>query len=297
MGRIALGLCYDGGAWQGWQTQPGGRTLQDTLETALTRFLDRPVTTVCAGRTDAGVHALQQVVHLDTQAVRRDHSWVRGVNASLPASLSVQWACPVPADFHARFDARARTYFYLLRCAPVRSPILQGRVGWIHDRLDVTLMRQGARALLGEHDFSAFRAAECQAASPVRTLETLDILEAGDFLLFEFRANAFLQHMVRNLMGSLIMVGRRRQPPGWLAELLAGKDRRRAAATFMPDGLYLAHICYAPGLRLPLLEPHAALQHHLGGSWLAAVGDGPSDGVKDSPGASSDRMVRSPFGG
>lgn len=262
--RIALGLCYDGSCWHGWQTQPSRETVQDTLEAALARFAAAPAATICAGRTDTGVHALQQVVHLDTEAHRRDQSWVRGLNALLPPSISVQWACPVSLDFHARFDARARTYFYVLRCAPVRSPILVGRVGWIHDSLDVHAMRLAADDLVGEHDFSAFRAAECQAASPVRTLEALTIQACGDFLVFEFRANAFLHHMVRNLMGTLIMIGRGRRPVGWAAELLRLGDRTLAAPTFMPDGLYLAHVAYPEAPHLPLLAASAALRRHLG---------------------------------
>ncbi|MHA3902645.1 tRNA pseudouridine(38-40) synthase TruA [Castellaniella sp. WN] len=271
MGRIALGLSYDGRGWQGWQTQPGGRTLQDALESALRRFLAAPaVPTVCAGRTDAGVHALQQVVHLDTAAVRRDESWVRGLNALLPDSLAVQWACAVPGDFHARFDARTRTYFYILRSAPVRSPILHGRVGWVHDRLDDDAMRAAAALLVGERDFSAFRSSECQAASPVRTLRALEIRRSGDFLVFEFCANAFLHHMVRNLMGVLVMVGRGRRPPEWVAELLHDRDRRRAAPTFMPDGLYLAHAEY-PDTVLPQRMAREALCHHLGGLYAAWI--------------------------
>ncbi|CAM5791051.1 tRNA pseudouridine(38-40) synthase TruA [Castellaniella caeni] len=272
MARIALGLSYDGAPWHGWQTQPGGGTLQDVLEAALRRFLASPgVPTICAGRTDTGVHALQQVVHIDTDAVRRDESWVRGLNALLPASLAVQWARPVAADFHARFDARARTYFYVLRSAPVRSPILTGKVGWVHDSLDDEAMRAAARHLLGEHDFSAFRSSECQAASPVRTLQALDITRAGDFLVFELRANAFLHHMVRNLMGMLLMVGRGRRPPDWAAELLARRDRRLSAPTFMSDGLYLAHVAYPRAPDLPLRSPQDALRHHLGGLLAASA--------------------------
>jgi tRNA pseudouridine38-40 synthase len=262
--RIALGLCYDGSCWHGWQTQPSRQTVQDVLETALARFVAAPAATICAGRTDTGVHALQQVVHLDTEAHRRDQSWVRGLNALLPPSISVQWALPVSPNFHARFDARARTYFYVLRCAAVRSPILVGRVGWIYDSLDVHAMREAADGLLGEHDFSAFRAAECQAASPVRTLEALTIRACGDFLVFEFRANAFLHHMVRNLMGTLVMIGRGKRPTRWAAELLHLRDRRLAAPTFMPDGLYLAHVAYPEAPQLPLLTASAALRHHLG---------------------------------
>ncbi len=264
MARIALGLTYEGSGWHGWQTQPHGRTFQDALEAALKSFLGRPTMTICAGRTDSGVHALQQVVHLDTDAVRREISWVRGLNAHLPAQLAVQWARPVPDEFHARFAARARTYFYVLRSAPVRSPILHGRVGWVHDALDEVSMRAAAEHLLGEHDFSAFRSSECQAASPVRTLSRLDVVRAGDFLTVRFEANAFLHHMVRNLMGVLVAVGRGRQPPEWAAELLSRRDRRLAAPTFMPDGLYLAHVAYPEYPQLPLQPPGRVLMAHLG---------------------------------
>ncbi|MFT0531861.1 tRNA pseudouridine(38-40) synthase TruA [Castellaniella hirudinis] len=265
MGRIVLGLAYDGSDWHGWQTQPDRHTLQDALQDALARFLAQAaVPTVCAGRTDTGVHALQQVVHLDTAAERRDESWVRGLNALLPPSVRVQWARPVAADFHARFDARARTYLYLLHSAPVRSPILRGRAGWVHDALDGDAMRAAAGLLLGQHDFSAFRSSQCQARSPVRTLQQLDIQRQGDFFIFRFCANAFLHHMVRNLMGCLLMVGRGRRPPGWVGEVLAGADRRRAAATFMADGLYLAHVAYPHAPGLPLETAAQAMRRHMG---------------------------------
>ncbi|WP_417250964.1 tRNA pseudouridine(38-40) synthase TruA [Castellaniella sp.] len=265
MGRIALCISYDGAAWQGWQTQPGGQTVQDTLEAALQQFLNTPrVATICAGRTDTGVHALQQIVHLDTDAIRRDESWVRGLNALLPASVAVQWARPVADTFHARFDARGRTYLYILRNAPVRSPVLRGHVGWVHDVLDEKAMQEAALLLRGEHDFNAFRSSQCQAASPVRTLDALDVQRQGEFLFFEFRANAFLHHMVRNLMGSLLMVGRGRRPVRWVADVLASKDRRLAAPTFMPDGLYLAHVGYPAAPDLPLRPAYDVLHHHLG---------------------------------
>lgn len=265
MGRIVLGVSYDGQGWHGWQRQPGGGTLQNALEDALSTFLGGlPVATICAGRTDAGVHALQQVVHLDTEAVRRDESWVRGLNALLPQNLAVLWAQPGTADFHARFDARDRTYFYILQSSRVRSPLLRGRVGWVHDALDDAAMHAAAQTVLGEHDFSAFRSSECQAASPVRTLHALDIYRCNDLLVFEFRANAFLHHMVRNLMGALVAIGRHRQVPAWMGDLLAHRDRRRAAPTFMADGLYLAHVCYPRTPALPLAAPRAALAHHTG---------------------------------
>lgn len=264
--RIALGLSYDGHGLHGWQTQPSGLTLQDMLETALGRFLDAPrVSTICAGRTDAGVHALQQVVHLDPGVCRREQSWVRGLNALLPASISVQWACTTAPGFHARFDARSRTYLYILRSDPVRSPILHGRVGWVHDRLDLQAMRQAAGMLLGEHDFSAFRSAGCQAASSVRTLERLNITSMGSFFIFEFCANAFLHHMVRNIMGVLVSIGRGRQTPSWAARLLQGRDRTQSAPTFMPDGLYLAHVAYPDYPILPLLPPWQAFGRHFAG--------------------------------
>ncbi|MVW71243.1 tRNA pseudouridine(38-40) synthase TruA [Bordetella sp. 15P40C-2] len=248
MPRIALGVAYDGSPWQGWQTQPHRQTVQDTLEAALGRFagIDGIVPTLCAGRTDTGVHAAMQVVHLDTTLSRRAESWVRGVNAFLPPSIAVQWAQPVDEAFHARFSARSRTYVYLLWCGRVRPPLWAGRAGWCFQPLDVEAMRQAASTLLGEHDFSSFRSSQCQATSPVRTLHQLDIEERGPFLVFTLRANAFLHHMVRNLMGALLQIGQGREPVTWLTTLLAARDRRLAAPTFSPDGLYLSAIEYPP---------------------------------------------------
>ncbi|MFA5662764.1 tRNA pseudouridine(38-40) synthase TruA [Castellaniella sp.] len=264
MARIALGLSYNGQGWHGWQTQPAGKGVQDAVEAALQRFLGGArCATICAGRTDAGVHALQQVIHIDVQAERRMESWVRGVNALLPDAVAVQWARPVSELFHARFEAQNRTYLYLLNASAVRSPVLRGRVGWVHDALDGAAMRAAARYLVGEHDFSAFRASECQAASPVRTLHALTVERRQGWFLFEFRGNAFLHHMVRNLMGVLLMVGRGRRPPEWAADLLEQRDRRLAAPTFMADGLYLAHVGYPASHGLPLLTPRQALAHHL----------------------------------
>ncbi len=264
MTRIALGLAYDGAPWQGWQTQPGGRTVQDQLEAALATFLTQPVSTICAGRTDTGVHALGQVVHLDTPVERRMESWVRGLNALLPASIRVQWARQVDSEFHARFSARSRSYLYLLRSNRVASPILHGKVGWTHRHLDLELMLRAASFLVGEHDFSAFRSSECQAASPVRRLEALDIAQHGDFFIFSFRANAFLHHMVRNLMGALVEVGKGKYDPTWMSDLLAMRDRRRAPATFPAAGLYLARVIYPDTYALPTLTEQQALLSHLG---------------------------------
>lgn len=261
MPRIALGLAYDGSAWQGWQTQPHGQTVQDKFETALGRFSGSgtPLATVCAGRTDTGVHAAMQVVHLDTELDRRDESWVRGVNAFLPDGIAVQWAQTVPDDFHARFSARSRTYIYVLWRGRVRPALWAGRAGWCFQPLDLDAMRQAAQALLGEHDFSSFRSAQCQARHPVRTLHRLDIEERGPFVVITLRANAFLHHMVRNLVGALLQVGQGREPAAWLAQLLQARDRRLGAPTFMADGLYLSAIEYAEGYALPALDGGATL--------------------------------------
>lgn len=254
MKRIALGLQYDGNPWHGWQTQPHGRTVQDVLESALAKFCQSPIATTCAGRTDAGVHALSQVVHFDTLVNRENFSWVRGVNAFLPASIAVQWATEVEGGeqgFHARFSALARTYQYLIYNCPVRSPLSQGRAGWVFRPLDIALMEHAAQALVGVHDFSAFRAAECQAASPVRTLHRIAIDRQGDRIIVTLSANAFLHHMVRNIVGSLIQVGIGMRPVEWMAELLASGQRQLAAPTFSPDGLYLAKVDYDARWALP----------------------------------------------
>jgi tRNA pseudouridine38-40 synthase len=253
MGRIALGLAYDGAAWQGWQTQPHGQTVQDTVERALAEFAQMPVLTICAGRTDTGVHAAAQVVHIDTPVQRRLESWVRGVNTFLPQSINVVWAQKVDQSFHARFSALSRTYTYLLWRGRSRPALWAGRAGWTHHLLDLAAMREGAYHLLGEHDFSAFRSSQCQAASPVRTLTRLDIKEQGAFVVLTLQANAFLHHMVRNLLGALLQIGQRRKPTTWTGELLARRDRRLAAATFMSDGLYLSAVEYPArfGLNLP----------------------------------------------
>lgn len=255
MKRIVLGIQYDGAPWHGWQTQPGGGTVQDALQAALKKFALTDIVTTCAGRTDAGVHALEQVVHFDTALEREMFSWVRGVNAFLPPSIAVRWACEVPPmapdDFHARFSAVARTYHYVLYNHPVRSPLLAGKAGWVFRPLRVEPMREAARHLLGMHDFSSFRAAECQAKSPVKTMHDIRIERQGDIIVFTLRANAFLHHMVRNIVGSLIVIGNGNQPPSWMKEILECRDRSRAAPTFMPDGLYLARISYDAKWALP----------------------------------------------
>lgn len=242
--RIALGIAYNGKPYLGWQTQPGGRTVQDTLEAALAAFACEPTPTICAGRTDTGVHARAQVVHIDTPLDRKLESWVRGVNAHLPADIAVRWAQVVPDEFHARFSATSRTYVYLLRNERILSPIWHGRAGWDFRPLDLQAMREAATYLVGQHDFSSFRSSQCQAASPVRTIEHLSIAQQGVFFVFTIKANAFLHHMVRNILGCLIYVGKGRYPPQWLQTVLAQRDRKIAAPTFMADGLYLAQAGY-----------------------------------------------------
>jgi len=242
--RIVLGLEYDGSEFCGWQSQAGGGAVQDALESALSVVADAPTRVVCAGRTDAGVHALAQVVHFDTDAVRPDTAWVRGVNAHLPDSVAVRWAQPVSGEFHARFSARGRRYRYLLLNRAERPGLMARRVGWFHRPLDANAMAAAAALLVGEHDFSAFRSIECQAKSPVKTLRRADVTRHGDLLVFEFEASAFLHHMVRNLVGTLVYVGKGAHSPEWVAAILAGRDRAHAAPTFEACGLYFAGVDY-----------------------------------------------------
>jgi tRNA pseudouridine38-40 synthase len=249
--RIALCVEYDGSAFEGWQTQPHRRTVQDALEAALARVASAPVGTVCAGRTDTGVHSTAQVVHFDAPVSRPITAWVRGVNAHLPRAAAVRWAVEVQADFHARFSAQARRYRYVLLNRPTRPAVLAGKVGWFHAPLDEMRMIAAAASLPGEHDFSAFRAAACQAKSPIRALSEARVQRLGPYVLFDFRANGFLHHMVRNLVGALVYVGKGRHPPEWLGEVLAGRERSRAAPTFSPDGLYLCGVEYGPQWSLP----------------------------------------------
>jgi tRNA pseudouridine38-40 synthase len=233
--------------------------VQDALETALSRISGNAVRVLTAGRTDAGVHAAFQVVHFDTDAQRPVSAWIRGVNAFLPDSIAVLWASQVPPDFHARYCAIERCYLYLLLTHPVRAGLNQGKIGWFHQPLDIGSMRSAARFLLGEHDFSAFRAAECQARSPVRNLTRLEITQHGDIVVFELRASAFLHHMVRNIVGSLVYVGKGKYPPVWMAEVLAGRKRENAAPTFSSAGLYLAGIGYDAKWKIPkFVEPPLA---------------------------------------
>ncbi|HMN94566.1 MAG TPA: tRNA pseudouridine(38-40) synthase TruA [Hydrogenophaga sp.] len=254
--RIALGISYHGGAYDGWQSQPGGRTVQDHLEGALARFLAVPaVSTLCAGRTDAGVHGLNQVVHFDTPLSRPQNAWVRGTNSFLPPDIAVQWAREVSESFHARASARSRRYAYLLLESPVRPSVDSGQVGWVFRPLSMEPMREAAQALIGEHDFSSFRAAQCQAHTPVKHMLRIEIARRGAYWRFEFEATAFLHHMIRNIMGCLIAIGTGNRSPGWMAEVLAARSRDAAAPTFSPDGLYFLGPVYDPVFNLPERTP------------------------------------------
>ncbi|WP_341920405.1 tRNA pseudouridine(38-40) synthase TruA [Polaromonas sp. YR568] len=249
--RIALGLSYSGTAYEGWQSQLSGNTVQDRLEKALGKFAAQPLRTLCAGRTDAGVHALMQVVHFDTSLQRELPSWVRGTNAFLPRDIAVQWAREVPAEFHCRGSAISRRYAYVLLESPVRPSVEAGRVGWVYRPMDAAAIRAAITHLLGEHDFSSFRAAQCQAKSPVKTISRIEISQRAGYWRFEFEANAFLHHMIRNIMGCLVAVGQGQHPPDWLAEVLAARRRDVAAPTFSPDGLYFLGPRYEAHYGLP----------------------------------------------
>jgi tRNA pseudouridine38-40 synthase len=256
--RIALGVRYNGQAYEGWQSQRSGRTVQDKLEAALHRFAAAPISTSCAGRTDAGVHALMQVVHFDTLIERAPFSWVRGTNRYLPPDIAIQWAHPVPDAFHCRASALTRRYRYELSQSPVRPSLDAGRVGWSMRPLDGEAMRAAAALLIGEHDFSSFRASACQARSPVKHLRRIDIVSSEVSTdgqrcrwQFEFEADAFLHHMIRNLMGCLVRIGHGDAPPHWIADVLAARSRKVAAPTFAADGLYFLGPLYDAAWGLP----------------------------------------------
>jgi len=252
--RIALGIEYDGRSFCGWQSQREGCGIQDALQTAIGTVADETIVLNAAGRTDQGVHASNQVAHFETTAERPLTAWVRGVNAKLPDAIGVRWARVVDDEFHARFSARRRSYHYLLLNRFERPALLAGRVGWTHRPLDVGAMRAGMHHLVGKHDFSSFRSAECQAKSPVKELERIDLEVDGALLVFRFTANAFLHHMVRNMLGALLAVGRGARHAEWIRELLETRDRVQGAPTFMPDGLYLSGIEYDPRFGLPPTE-------------------------------------------
>lgn len=242
--RIILVLEYDGSRYCGWQSQPERCSIQDALETALSEIAKEKIRVITAGRTDAGVHALYQVVHFDTLVQRPIGAWIRGVNALLPNDMAILWATETSDEFHARYSAFERRYLYLLLNQSVRPGINCNKVGWFHHPLELEKMQVAGTILVGEHDFSSFRAAECQAKSSIRTITQLRITRYGNLLIFDLRANAFLQHMVRNIIGCLVYIGKGKYSPGWMYELLESCNRTYAAPTFSSSGLYLAGVKY-----------------------------------------------------
>jgi tRNA pseudouridine38-40 synthase len=256
MPRIALGIEYDGSAFAGWQYQHHARSVQGELQQALARVADHPVELVAAGRTDAGVHALAMVAHFDSTASRPLHAWVLGANANASDEVTVLWAHAVPDTFHARHDARARRYLYRILDRRLRPALERHRVCWVRSHLDAARMHAAAQALVGHHDFSSFRAAECQSPTPLRDLTDIGVERNGPYVELSVRANAFLHHMVRNIAGSLILVGRGERPVDWLGEVLRLRDRTRAGPTAPPQGLYFAGADYPGGLGLPSYTLH-----------------------------------------
>ena len=249
--RLAAAIEYAGTAYAGWQRQTSAPSVQAEVERALGFVSAHPVAVVCAGRTDAGVHALGQVVHFDTEAVRPMRGWLFGTNTNLPGDVALRWVVPVADDFSARFSAEARSYRYVILNAPTRSPLLRERVCLWHAPLDAGAMHEALQALVGLHDFSAFRAAECQSHSPVRRLESIAVRREGDFVVLEVTANAFLHHMVRNIAGSALAVGEGARPAAWVAELLAAGERARAGMTAPAGGLYFSSVRYPAAAGFP----------------------------------------------
>ncbi|MBO9664842.1 tRNA pseudouridine(38-40) synthase TruA [Dokdonella sp.] len=249
--RLALGIEYDGTDFSGWQRLSHGRSVQGDVEAALSFVADHPVEVTCAGRTDAGVHARCQVVHFDTEAVRSERAWMLGTNSRLGRDVAVIWAQPVAAEFHARFGARARRYRYTILNRPIRAALAARFVAWERVPLEVEPMQRAAAALIGEHDFSAFRTAQCQANSPMREVREIAVSRHGDEVAIEIEANAFLHHMVRNIVGSLLPIGRGERPPQWLGELLRGRDRNLAGPTAPAGGLTFLAPRYPAQWNLP----------------------------------------------
>ncbi|HEU4530680.1 MAG TPA: tRNA pseudouridine(38-40) synthase TruA [Steroidobacteraceae bacterium] len=252
MARIAVGLEYDGSAYAGWQTQASAPSIQAAAERAVSSVADHPVSLTCAGRTDAGVHAVGQVAHFETQAERSERAWALGTNTNLPNDVAVLWARVVPDDFHARYSATARTYRYVILNRASRPALERQRVCWIHQPLDAQRMQAAAAHLIGEHDFSAFRAAECQSRTPMRRVDSIRIARSGERVSIEVTANAFLHHMVRNIAGVLIEVGTGEAEPDWVRAVLQGRDRTAGGVTAPPGGLYLVHVAYPERFGLPV---------------------------------------------
>ncbi len=253
--RIALGIEYDGSQYFGWQRQREVNTVQQELEQALSKVANHQVDVFCAGRTDAGVHGTGQVIHFETDSIRTERGWTMGVNANLPDSIAVTWVKEVPEDFHARFSATARRYRYIIFNSKLRPGILAKGLSHYHSPLDHEKMHEAAQCLLGENDFSSFRAAQCQSNSPNRFIHFVNVSRHNQYVVIDIKANAFVHHMVRNIAGSLIAVGKGEQPVEWMAQVLAKKDRTQAAETAKPNGLYLIEVDYPEEFGLPKLHP------------------------------------------
>ena len=254
MMKIALGIEYDGSSYNGWQSQKHGHGVQQEVEKAISTVADQDVKIICAGRTDTGVHALGQVVHFETTAERSDRSWVLGANANLPKNISIHWAKQVDEDFHARFSALNRRYQYIILNQFSRPAVLSKRVTWQGKELDAELMSQAAKSLVGEHDFSSYRAVACQASSPVRTVQHLNVTRSENFVCIDIQANAFLHHMVRNIAGVLMAIGTGEQPVEWAQQVLAFRDRKLGGVTAEPDGLYFMHVEYPDEFAIPSIK-------------------------------------------
>lgn len=253
--RIALGIEYDGSNYYGWQRQQEVSSVQECVEKALSKIADQNVEVFCAGRTDAGVHATGQVVHFKVNCQRRLAAWTLGMNSNLPGDIAVRWAKEVDDEFHARFSATARRYRYIIYNSAHRGAILGKGVSHYHFPLNETLMHQAGQCLLGEHDFTSFRAVQCQSRTPFRNVHHLNVTRQGDFVVIDIKANAFVHHMVRNIAGSLIEIGQGNQSVDWMAELLALKDRNKAAATAKAQGLYLVEVDYPQQYEIPHMHP------------------------------------------
>jgi tRNA pseudouridine38-40 synthase len=253
--RIALGVSYSGSSYNGWQSQLSGNTIQDHLEKALAKVAGHAIRTHCSGRTDTGVHALMQVVHFDTQLNRPLHAWLGGANANLPKDIAIEWVREVPEQFHCRSSAINRRYSYILMQSSVRPSVQFQKIAWCYQELDRDALLDGAKRLLGEHDFSSFRASQCQALSPIKNISRIDIFKQttinGAYWRFDFQANAFLHHMIRNIMGTLVYVGAGRQRSSWVSEVLEAKNRKMAAPTYSADGLYFLGPCYEEKWQMP----------------------------------------------
>lgn len=258
--KIALGVEYDGNRFHGWQVQQEGvRTVQLCLEQAVAKVANHDVRLFCAGRTDTGVHAVGQVAHFETDAVRTERQWLLGINVNLPDDVSINWVKFVDEDFHARFSAMSRSYRYFIWNRPTRSALLTGKVNWTHYDLDHEVMHQAAQGLLGTHDFSSYRALQCQAKSPIKTLHKLDVERNGDMVVLRLHANAFLHHMVRNIAGVLIAIGRHERPVNWAAEVLSYRDRTLGGVTAAPEGLYFESVEYPEEFMIPQTQFPAVL--------------------------------------